>query len=79
MPTDAQTQAIPRVPTPVVAVPDPEAAASKPEAEVARTESVQHMYEDGLANLEALHHRWTAAVAEIREAQITSEPEHAAA
>ena len=79
MPIDAQTQAIPRVPTPVVAVRDPEAAASQPEAEVARTESVQHMYEDGLAKLEALHDRWTAAVAEIREAQSTSEPEDAAA
>jgi hypothetical protein len=69
MTTDAQTQAIPRVPTPVVAVHEHEIAASDLETDVARTESLQEMYEAGLANLEVLHDRWAAAMAELREAQ----------
>ncbi len=79
--TAAQTQAILRVPTPVVAVREPEVAASDlDEGEVApRTESVQELYEAGLAKLEALHDRWTAAMAEIREAQPSGEPQQVAA
>lgn len=84
MTTDVQTQAIPRVPTTVVAVPDPEAADSDPEApdsdsEHAETESVQKMYEAALTKLAALHDRWAAAMTEIREARTSGEPEAAAA
>ena len=83
MTTDAPTQAILRVPTAVVAVRDPEVAAPAPEAEprveVARTETVQEMYESGLAKLDALHDRWAAAMAELREAQASGEPGEAAA
>ncbi len=92
MTTDAQTQAIPRVPTAVLAVADAEVAAPDPDAEVAapdpetedaapdpetedaRTESIQEMYEAGLVKLDALHERWMAAVAKIREAQTSGEP-----
>ena len=80
MTTDAQTQAISRLPAAVLAVADGEVAvASESEAQDARTESVQEMYEAGLAKLDALHDRWAAAVAEIREAQPPGEPQEAAA
>lgn len=92
MTTEAQTQEIPRVPTDVLAVAEAEAvteaeaavadagaAAVDPEAREARTESVHEMYEAGLAKLHALHDRWAAAVAEIREAQPSGEPQRAAA
>ena len=85
MTTDAPTQAIPRVPTAVFAIHEPEVAApdpeveAEPEAEVARTETVQEMYEAGLAKLDALHDRWAAAMAELREAQASGEPGEAAA
>ena len=87
--TDTPTQAIVRVPTAVVAVREPEVAApapdpeveagAEPEAEVARTETVQEMYEAGLAKLDALHDRWAAAMAEIRETPANDDPEEAAA
>jgi hypothetical protein len=79
MSDDAQTEAIPRVPTPVVAAREPDVAQPEPAAEVARTESVQEMYEAGLAKLEALHDRWAAAMADIREAQGSGEQGEAAA
>ena len=79
MTTDAQTQEIPRVPTPVLAVADAEVAAPEPEAEDDRTESVQEIYEAGLAKLDALHDRWAAAVAELHGAQASAEPRKAAA
>jgi hypothetical protein len=37
--------------------------------EVPREESVQQLYEAGLAKLHALHGRWAAALAEVREAE----------
>jgi hypothetical protein len=106
MTTDAQTQAIPRVPAAILPVPgaqvataepdaeivdagpdavvaaaepDSEIAAAEPRAEVPGGESVQHIYEAGLAKLDALHDRWTAAMAEVREAQVTGGPKNAAA
>jgi len=78
MTPDAQTQAIPRVPTTVVAVRDSEVAPD-PEAEDARTEWVQEMYEAALAKLDALHEPWAAAMAEILGAQESGEPGKAAA
>ncbi len=80
--TAAQTQAFLRVPTPVVAVREPEVAAYDLDEgdEVApRTESVQELYEAGLAKLEALNDRWTVAMAEIRQAQPSGEPQQVAA
>ncbi len=68
--------------------PDTEAAAPAPEAEVAAPEhsteivseeSVEHIYEAGLAKLAALHDRWAAAMAEIRQAPSRGEPGEAAA
>jgi hypothetical protein len=88
MSTDPQTQAIARVTAAVAAVgnapvagpaPDAEAAASAPDGEIASERSVEHMYQAGLARLEALHDRWAAAMAEIREMQASSEPGTAAA
>lgn len=77
--TDAQTQTILRVPTPMVVVREPEVAAPDLEGEVAQTtESVQEMYEAGMARLEALHDRWAAAIAEVRDAQASGEPGQAA-
>jgi hypothetical protein len=61
------------------AEPDGEVAAAEPSAEVPRGESVQDIYEAGLAKLDALHDRWTAAMAEMREAQVTGGPKEAAA
>ena len=78
MSTDAQTQAIPRVPGPVVAVANPEVAAPGP-VEVAPEESVQHMYEAGMASLNALHDRWAAAIAAVHETQVIDGPGEAAA
>ena len=78
MTPDAQTQAIPGVPTTVVAVRDSEVAPD-PEAEDARTEWVQEKYEAALAKLDALHDRWAAATADNREAQTSGEPGEAAA
>ena len=83
MSTDPQTQAIPRVAAAAVAVtnarvagpaPDAEAAASAPGGEIASEESVEEMYEAARARLEALHDRWATAMAEIREAQASSQP-----
>ena len=83
MTTDAQTQAISRPPAPVLAVAEAviaaEVAAPESAADDAQTESVQQMYEAGLARLHALHDRWAAAVAEIRGAQPSGEPRKAAA
>lgn len=80
MTNDAQTQGMPRVPTGVLAAADAKVAvAPESAAEDVRAESVQEMYEAGLAKLDALHDRWAAAVAEIREAQPSGEPQQAAA
>jgi hypothetical protein len=68
MSTGAQTLAIPRVPSPVVAGADTGVAAPE-RVDVASEESVQYLYEAGLAKLHALHDRWAAAVTEVREAQ----------
>ena len=59
--------------------PDAEGAAPKREAEVAGEQSVEHIYATGLAKLEALHDRWAAAMAEIRQAPASGEPGEAAA
>ena len=67
--TGAQTQAIPRVPSPVVAGVDTGVAAPEPVEAAYEEESVQYLYEAGLAKLHALHDRWAAAVTEVREAQ----------
>ena len=82
--TDASTQAIPRVPAAVVALAD--AAAPEPHGDVpseqsaeASAPSVQEMYEAGLLKLAALHGRWAAAIAELREEQVMDEPGEAAA
>ena len=77
MTDDAQTGAIPRVPTPVVAAREPEVA--QPEPEVARTKSVQEMYEAALSKMNALHDCWAAAMADIREVQPSGETGEAAA
>ncbi len=61
------------------AEPDGEVAAPEPDADVTREESVQQMYEAGLAKLDALHDRWTAAMAEVRTAQVNDGPGEAAA
>ena len=79
MPTDTTTQAMPAVPTTVVAVREAEARASDAQAEDARPECVQEMYAAGLAKLNALHDRWATAVAEIREAQPSGDEREAAA
>jgi hypothetical protein len=79
MTDEAQTEAIPRVPTALATAGEPEVAQPDTEAADARTECVQEMYEAGLAKLNALHDRWGAAVAEIREAQAGNEPDVAAA
>ena len=79
MTADAQTQAMPYVPTTVVAVCGPEVPAPDPEAKDARTDWAQEMYEEGLSKLNALHERWAAALAEIGEAQERREPGDAAA
>jgi hypothetical protein len=64
-----------------VAVPEPDAedAAPEPSTEIACEESVEHIYEAGLAKLEALHDRWAAAMAEIRQTSASGEPGEAAA
>jgi hypothetical protein len=72
--TGAQTQAIPRVPTVDVGAIS-EAGPPEP-AEDACEESVEQLYEAGLAKLHTLHERWRAAV---REAQAIEEPGQAAA
>ena len=105
--TDAETQAIPRVPAAVAAVtdaqvvpapggdaevaiaesaaqatapvPDAEVAAPEPSTEIAREVSVEHIYEAGLAKLEALHDDWAAVMAESRQAPASGEPAEAAA
>ncbi len=58
---------------------DADVAASVPNADVTREKSVQHMYEAGLAKLDALHDRWTAAMAELRKAQVDDGPGELAA
>ena len=58
--------------------PDAEITISAPSEDVGRQESVQHMYEAGLEKLDALHDRWTAAMAKLREAQ-ADEPGEVAA
>ena len=80
MSTGAETQALPRVQSRVVAGSDTEVAAPDPDAQVAAPdpaeaadeESVQQLYEAGLAKLHALHDHWAAAVAEVREAQLAA-------
>jgi hypothetical protein len=64
-----------------VAVPDPDAQVVAPEhsTEIACEESVEYTYRTGLAKLEALHDRWAAAMAEIRQAPASGEPGEAAA
>lgn len=74
MTSDPQTQTIPRVPAPQIAVCEPGVPAPGPEANVSPSESVQDMYEAGLAKLEALHDRWADALAEIRQAPVGDEP-----
>ena len=76
--TDTQTQALPRVPGAVVAASEADATTPVP-GEDMQEKSVQHLYEAGLAKLDALHDRWVAATAEIRDAQAINAPEQAAA
>jgi hypothetical protein len=76
----AEAEAAAAEPDAEVAAAGPDAdVAPEPKVEVARTESVQEMYEAGLANLEALYARWAAAMAELRVAQASDEPGEAAA
>ena len=77
--TAAGTGATAPAPEAEVAVPERESEAAAASTEIACTDSVQHMYEVGLAKLEALHGRWAAATAEIREAAARHEPGAAAA
>ena len=77
MTDDARSRTISGDPTPLVAVRQSEV--TEPEEAVARTESVQEMYEAGLAKLQAVHNCWAAATAEIREAQVTGRLQEAAA
>jgi hypothetical protein len=79
MTPDAQTQAMPTVPTTVVEIREAEVRAPDPGPADARTDWAQGMYEAGLAKLDALHDRWAAAVAEIRDARASSEPVEVAA
>ncbi len=75
------TEATAPAPEAEVAVPEPEAevAATEPSTEIACEESVEHMYEAGLAKLAALHDRWAAAMAEIRQTPARGERGKAAA
>ena len=59
--------------------PDAEVATPGPSTEIAREVSVERIYEAGLAKLEALHDRWAAAMAEVRQAPASGEPGEAAA
>ena len=59
--------------------PDAEVAALEPSTEIAREVSVEDIYEAGLAKLEALHHRWAAAMAEVRQSSASGELGQAAA
>lgn len=79
MTDDAQAEAISSVPTPVIAAREPEVAQSGPKAEVARPESVEEMYEAALSKLAALHDRWAAALADIRDGHPGGETGEAAA
>ena len=74
MSTDAQTQEHPLVPAAVIVVAD---AATPGPIEVTHEVSVQHMYEEGLATLDALHDRWVAGIAEL--SQPPNAPEQTAA
>ncbi len=47
--------------------------------DVTPEESSQHLYEAGLAELNALHDRWRAGLAEIHETQRMSVPTEVAA
>ena len=76
--TDAQTQTIPRVPAAVVAGAHADVATAR-RVEVTREESVQDIYEAGLAKLDALHDRWVAGIAQLHEAQAMNVPGEAAA
>ena len=77
--TDTKTQALPRVPTAVVAVSEEAEAVAPVPVEAMQEESVQHLYEAGMAKLDALHDRWVAGTADIRDAQAMNAPEPAAA
>ncbi len=110
MSTEAQTQAIPRVPVAVACVtgarapapggdakvaaaepateaaapppmpePDVDVADFGPSTEIACEVSVEDIYEAGLASLEALHERWSAAMAEVCQAPASGELAEAAA
>jgi hypothetical protein len=59
--------------------PDAEVAATEPRTGTPSVETVEHMYEAGLAKLAVLHDRWAAAMAEIRQASASGEPGEAAA
>ena len=76
--TDTQMQAPPLLPAAVVAVSEANAVTPVP-VEDMQEKSVQHLYEAGLAKLDALHDRWVAGIAEIRDAQAMNAPEQAAA
>ena len=54
-------------------------AAAGSDTEGAGEEPVQQVYEAAMARLNDLHVRWAAAVVDLREAQIDSEPREAAA
>jgi hypothetical protein len=78
---ETDTEAAAPAPGAELAVPEPEPEVAAPEAstEIPCEESVEHIYEAGLARLEALHDRWAAAMAEIRQAPASGEPGEAAA
>jgi hypothetical protein len=65
--------------TDVVVPPDAQVVAPEHSTEIACEESVEHIYKTGLAKLEALHDRWGAAMAEIRQAPASDEPGELAA
>lgn len=60
-------------------VPGAQVAAAGSDTEGAGEEPVQQVYEAAMVRLNALHDRWAAAVVELREAQVGSEPGEAAA
>ena len=72
--TDAKMPEHPVVPAAVVVAAD---AATPGPVEVPSEMSVQHLYEAGLATLDALHDRWMAGIAELSQAP--NAPENAAA
>ena len=77
--TDARVAAPGRDTEAAAPAPDARVVAPEHSTEIACEQSVDHIYKTGLAKLEALHDRWAAAMAEIRQAPASGKPGEAAA